>query len=58
MSVLLFIDTNQYLVLYGLIAGKRLLESLDEQKDYIFVSTQIADEVLRNKLRYAQTFFL
>jgi hypothetical protein len=57
MSVILFIDANQYLELYGLIAGKRLLDSLEEQKAHIFVSMQIVDEVLRRKLGCAQIFF-
>lgn len=57
MAVALFIDANQYLKLFGLVAGKRLLDSLDEQKDHIFVSEQIADEVCRNKLACAQRFF-
>jgi len=57
MSVILFIDANQYLELYGLIKGKRLLDSLEEQKDHIFVSMQIVDEVLRRKLGCAQFFF-
>jgi hypothetical protein len=57
-DVVLFIDANQYLNLYRMVAGKRLLDSLEEQKAHIFVSVQIVDEVLRNKLRCAQTFFL
>lgn len=58
MSVVLFIDANQYLTLYGLIAGQRkLLSALEEQKAHVFVSAQIVDEVLRNKLRHAQFFF-
>jgi len=57
-DVILFIDANQYLNLYRMVAGKRLLDSMEEQKAYIFVPTQIVDEVLRNKLRCAQTFFL
>jgi len=40
-----------------MVAGKRLLDSLEEQKTYVFVSEQIADEVLRNKLGCAQSFF-
>ena len=57
MSVVLFLDANQYLNFYRLIAGKRLLDSLEEQKAYIFVSNQIVDEVVRNKLRVATFFF-
>jgi hypothetical protein len=57
MSLTLFIDANQFLKLYGVVEGKRLLDSLEEQKAHIFVSTQIVDEVLRNKLGCAQIFF-
>jgi len=57
-DVVLFIDANQYLNLHRMVAGRRLLDSLEEQKAHIFVSVQIVDEVLRNKLRCAQTFFL
>ena len=57
MSATLFIDANQYLELYRTIEGKKLLVSLDEQKPYIFISTQIVDEVLRNKLQVAKSFF-
>jgi hypothetical protein len=57
MTAVLFIDANQYLRLYGLVAGKGLLDSLEEQKEHILVSAQIVDEVLRNKLRIADEFF-
>ena len=57
MSATLFIDANQYLELYRTIEGKKLLNSLDEQKPYIFISAQIVDEVLRNKLQVAKSFF-
>jgi hypothetical protein len=56
-EVTLFIDTNQYLNLYRLVAGKKLIDALEEQKGHIFVSTQIVDEVLRNKLNCACLFF-
>jgi hypothetical protein len=39
------------------IEGKKLLDSLEGQKPYIFISAQIVDEVLRNKLRVAKSFF-
>ena len=58
MCVTLFIDANQYLSLYGMVAGKKLLDSLEKQKAYIFVSAQIVDEVLRNKLRCAAPLYL
>jgi hypothetical protein len=57
MTVVLFIDTNQYLNLFRLVQGKKLLESLDEQKGHIFVSAQIVNEVRRRKLDCAQQFF-
>ena len=57
MSPTLLIDANQYLDLYRMVAGKKLLDSLEEQKAYIFVSAQIVDEVLRNKLGCARDFF-
>jgi hypothetical protein len=57
-DVILFIDANQYLNLYGLVAGKRLLDWLEEQQDHIFISAQIVEEVLRRKLGSAQTFSL
>ena len=57
-DAVLFIDANQYLTLYGLVAGKKLLDSLEEQQAHIFVTSQVVDEVLRNKLRFARTFFL
>jgi hypothetical protein len=57
-DAVVFIDANQYIKLYGLTKGKRLLDLLQSQKDHIFVTVQIVDEVLRNKLRYAQTFLL
>ena len=56
-EAVLFIDANQYLPLYRMVAGKKLLDSLEEQKAHIFVTSQIVDEVYRNKLRLAQVFF-
>jgi hypothetical protein len=56
MTATLFIDANQYLNLYRLVAGRRLLDSLEEQREHIFVAEQLVDEVARNKLRCAQTF--
>jgi len=57
-DAVLFIDANQYLKLYGVVAGKQLLDWLEEQQSHIFVSAQTAEEVLRRKLGCAQTFFL
>ncbi len=54
----LFIDANIYINLYGMVAGKKLLGSLEEQKTHILVTTQIVDEVYRNKLKVARAFFL
>jgi len=53
----LFIDSNQYLNLYRLAAGKKLLAAVEEQKPHVFVSAQIADEVRQNKLGVAESFF-
>jgi hypothetical protein len=52
----LFIDANQYINFYRLVAGRKLIDSLEEQKDYIFLTSQIRDEVNRNKLNVASTF--
>ena len=57
MSVAIFIDTNQYLDLYRMVPGKELLEAIEEQRKYIFVSTQIVDEVMRRKLDCAVKYF-
>jgi hypothetical protein len=55
--LVVFVDANIYLDLYRLAAGQELLSALEEQKRYLFVSTQIADEVLRNKLQCAAEYF-
>jgi PIN domain-containing protein len=55
-DTVLFIDANQYLLLYRIVEGKKLLDPLEEQKDRIFVTAQIADEVNRNKLHLARAF--
>jgi len=57
-DALLFIDANQYLQLYGLVAGKKLLDFLEEQRAHIFITTQVVDEVIRNKLSCALIFML
>jgi hypothetical protein len=56
-SVALLVDANQYLALYGLASGRKLLDLLHGQRNRIFVSTQIVDEVTRNKLKLASRFF-
>ena len=53
----LFIDANQYLKLYMADKGKKkLLRILSENQQYIFVTSQVVDEVQRNKLRVAEDF--
>jgi len=44
LSVCLFVDSNKYLKLFGLTSGQPLLEALEEQKDHLFVSEQVAHE--------------
>jgi hypothetical protein len=53
---LLFIDSNKYLDLYRMNGGKKLLASLAEQIDYIFVTQQVVNEVERNKIQVAADF--
>jgi hypothetical protein len=55
-KALLFIDANQYLDLYRMVRGKKLLAALEEQKDYIFVTSQVVAEVGRNKVKIAANF--
>lgn len=55
-DALLFIDANKYLDLYRINEGKKLLSSLDEQVDYIFITKQIVNEVQRNKILVAEGF--
>jgi len=57
MSAALFIDTNQYLDLFGVGPAAKLFDSLDEQKAHLLVTTQIVDEVFRRKLGRAQEIF-
>jgi hypothetical protein len=53
----LFIDANQYLKLYMADTGKKkLLHILSENQTYIFVTSQVVDEVQRNKLSVAERF--
>jgi hypothetical protein len=53
---ILFIDANQYLDLYRMVSGKSLLAALEEQRDYIFVTAQVVDEVQRQKVKVAASF--
>jgi hypothetical protein len=55
-NAILFIDANQYLDLYRMVSGRRLLAALEEQKDYIFVTSQVVSEVSRNKVKVAASF--
>jgi hypothetical protein len=57
MISILFIDANQYLKLFGLVKGRKLLDLLEAQRNYIFVPAQIVDEILRKKLTLASRFF-
>jgi len=52
----IFIDAQQYLDLYRVTKGKKLLDPLREQREYIYVTAQIVDEVQRNKLSVAAEF--
>jgi hypothetical protein len=54
---LLFIDANKYLDLYCINDGRKLLATLAEQVNYIFVTQQIFSEVQRNKISVAAEFF-
>jgi PIN domain len=56
-AALIFVDANVYLDLYRMVPGKKLLAFLEEQHAHIFISQQIVDEVTRNKLDVANTYF-
>jgi len=53
---MLFIDANQYLQLYQTVTGRKLLAPLREQQGHVFITTQIVNEVHRNKLEIASRF--
>ncbi len=55
-EAILFIDANQYIELYGLEKRKRVLSLLEAQREYIFVTSQIADEVQRRKVQAAASY--
>ena len=57
MTQTLFIDANQYLDLYRVVAGKKLLNYLEKFNSSIFVTKQIVGEVQRSKLGVAHEFF-
>jgi PIN like domain len=56
LAALIFIDANQYLDLYRVVEGKKLLGLLQEQREYIFATVQVVEEVQRNKLQVAADF--
>jgi hypothetical protein len=56
-TTVLFIDSQQYLDFYELPSLKLLLGTLAAVSDRVFVTTQIADEVTRNKVGVALKFF-
>ena len=53
---LLFIGANQYLDLYRIVSGKKLLAALQEQRGHILVTTQVVDEVHRQKVKVIASF--
>jgi hypothetical protein len=55
---MLFIDANQLLDLYRMKDGHKLLGPLDEQREHVFTTSQIASEVKRRKVEVAATFLL
>ncbi len=55
-DALLFIDANKYLDLYQTATGRKLLAPLGEQAAYVFVTQQVVDEVLRNKIKVVSGF--
>ena len=52
-NALIVIDTTQYLELYRLSNGPKLLNAIKEQQKHIFITKQVVNEVQRNKLREA-----
>lgn len=54
---MLFIDSNQYLDFYEKPGLKRLLKPLAKVSDRVFITSQIVDEVTRNKVSAAKKFF-
>jgi hypothetical protein len=53
---LIFIDSNLYLDLYRMVSAKSLLAPLRERKNYIFVTTQVVNEVQRQKVSVSGKF--
>jgi len=56
-DAVVFIDTQLYIDLYRTKSGKDLLALLQEEKDHIFITEQIVNEVNRHKLQEAMKFF-
>src|SRR5574341_27757 len=56
-DAVLFIDAQLYIDLYRTASGKDLLALLGEEKEYIFITKQIVNEVNRHKLQEAKSFF-
>jgi hypothetical protein len=56
-DAVVFIDTQLYIDLYRTESGKDLLALLEEEKDHIFITEQIVNEVDRHKLQEAMGFF-
>ena len=52
----ILVDANQYLLLYETVSGRKLIATLLEQKEQIFVTQQIVDEVERRKLSVTAKF--
>jgi hypothetical protein len=42
-------NTNRYLALFEFGGGKGLIENIEEQREYIFFSRRIVDEVMRKR---------
>ena len=55
-AALILIDANQHLDLFRVTKGKKLLDPLREQQDYIFVTIQIVEEAQRRKLQVTASF--
>jgi len=54
---ILVIDANQYLDLYGIKDGRdKLLQSLEDHRTNIFITSQIVEEVDRNKVRVVHEY--
>jgi hypothetical protein len=52
----IFIDANQYLDLYRMGTGRKLLAPLKEQEKFIFLTGIVAEEIQRRKVEVAASF--